>query len=377
MHGDLNCFYCCRIVVDVVIFLERRIGMSVEEIIIIRNIYLQKRLHTIINKVANESQKLNHNEYMILLNLIENAPNPLTLDELGNFCWGSNHSFDSDSLKPHISRLKKKMCKILDGLQLCIHQDHGFRQYSFDSSNLDSCVNGIQKNISNSNQEVNASARTLTDNEKDEHNKEIKQITKDVVAQSLKSAPYIGINSFLNKRLDELISQLNELLEEFIYKDDVFEIRNTMRKIKNLIVRYFDFVRHILKIVYKDDSNGSGTELLQWIHSKVDEHRVWLVDYITKYATQISQMDDNQTVKYMFLYEVCDFHITIQSCQTEMMLFDEAIRHDTNLHNKQRHREELENNLKDAYKDLTVVEAEVDKELDNLSKTHSSDIGTK
>lgn len=351
--------------------------MSVEEIIIIGNIHLHKRLHTIVNKETDESQTLKPNEYKILLALIENAPNPLTLDELGNSCWGSNHSYDPINLKPHISRLKNKMRKIWDGLQHCIHQDHGFGQYSFDSSNLASCVNSIQKKSSKSIQKVNITTTYLTDNEKDEHTKETDQNTGEGVVKSLQSASHVGINSFLNKRLDELISQLNELLEEIIYTEDILEIRNTQRKIKNLIVRYFDFARRILKAVYSDDPSDNGTELLQWIHSKVDEHRVWLVDCIAEYATQISPMDDNQTVKYVFLYEVCDFHITIQSCQTEMLLFDEAIRHDTNLHNKQRYREELENNIKDAYKQLAIMEAEVDKELDNLSKTHSSDIGTK
>ena len=74
---------------------------------------------------------LSATEYKILSYFVDNANSPIYLENLAQYVWGARYDEkDTSSLKPHISKLRKKLNQIRDGLSDCIDTNYGFNSYT-------------------------------------------------------------------------------------------------------------------------------------------------------------------------------------------------------------------------------------------------------
>ncbi|MBR3973503.1 MAG: winged helix-turn-helix domain-containing protein [Oscillospiraceae bacterium] len=87
--------------------------------------------------VSSDQQKrvsLTPTEYKILSILIDNQDRPVTREEIAGFIWGSNYAADRkdpESIKPHITRIRKKLDQIENGLGFKrIDSNDGFGSYT-------------------------------------------------------------------------------------------------------------------------------------------------------------------------------------------------------------------------------------------------------
>lgn len=72
-------------------------------------------------------------EYKILSFFIDHANTPVYLHELAQYIWGPNYDADykdPESLKSHISRLRKKLDRIRNGLRNCLDTNYGLKSYT-------------------------------------------------------------------------------------------------------------------------------------------------------------------------------------------------------------------------------------------------------
>lgn len=197
--------------------------------------------------------------------------------------------------------------------------------------------------------------------------KTIRNNVSTQTSNTLDSLHHMGTGD--SEKLDENIHTLSELLKTIVSIEDIETLKENMRTLKNTVSGYFDFV---FKVLMESTDNDEA----DW-HLAIERHRIWLINSINVYREQIRTNDRYAEHKENFLKGICEFHIVAEACKTEMLLIEGTLNHDAEIYRKRIKIEELKQNYKDAYKQFASIEFEIIKELDNLSKTHSSDIGAK
>lgn len=102
---------------------------------------------------GNKHIPLSRTEYKILSFFIDHANTPVYLEELARNIWGVNYEADlkdPDSLKSHISRIRKKLNEVNPELKNRFETNYGYQSYTFKTDladNLDECLDtaGINK----------------------------------------------------------------------------------------------------------------------------------------------------------------------------------------------------------------------------------------
>lgn len=102
---------------------------------------------------ANEGKciQLSATEYKILSYFIDNANDPVYLDELAKHIWGINYGADdrhADSLKSQISRIRKKLEEVQPGLQKCLETNYGLGSYTLKLGAISANARKVNDNIS-------------------------------------------------------------------------------------------------------------------------------------------------------------------------------------------------------------------------------------
>lgn len=94
--------------------------------------YIQLNAGGVLTRIADGmSIKLSATEYRILAYFIANKNQDLSLDQIANYIWGSNHEKDPDSIRSQITHIRNKLDQIQPGLgKKCIITNRGFNTYT-------------------------------------------------------------------------------------------------------------------------------------------------------------------------------------------------------------------------------------------------------